>query len=134
MIESEFPDTSRLYIANPASSGEIARINPSAIQINNPETRALVVKVNFDGNVEFGPDVTPDEAARQMWEAVARYSKQHTQNTQAAAIRAAIEAAAKVCQAKHDFAVSYVAEQPNGQRLAGFIRALSVEQIMKDVG
>ena len=47
----------------------------SAVQINNPETGALVVKVNFDGTVEFGPDVTPDEAARQMWEALAGYAE-----------------------------------------------------------
>ncbi len=33
----------------------------------------FLVKIRYDGTIEYGPDYTPDAAAKILWEAIAGY-------------------------------------------------------------
>ena len=46
---------------------------PSMLQINGSHNEMLVA-IKQDGTIEYGPNYTPDEAARVFWEAIAGYS------------------------------------------------------------
>lgn len=49
---------------------------PSDLRIIDGEGR-LVVRIGADGTIEVGKDMTPDEAARAFWEAVAKLAPEY---------------------------------------------------------
>lgn len=52
----------------------------SAMEIRNTEnSNSLVVRIKFDGSVEYGEGITPDEASRRFFEATADRVKQAMQ-------------------------------------------------------
>ena len=49
----------------------------SAIEVRIPEEDKLVVHAYYDGTVEFGEGITPDQAARKFWECMGKYAPRH---------------------------------------------------------
>jgi hypothetical protein len=50
------------------------RFSPEAsIEVRDPDGK-LVVRAHYDGTVEFGEGITPDEAAREFWECMGKYA------------------------------------------------------------
>lgn len=50
---------------------ELKFIKPSSAVCVNNEYNKLIVKITYDGEVEFGEGITPSEAARQFYTLVA---------------------------------------------------------------
>lgn len=59
---------------------ELGRFTPTALEIygvprsgwdaSSIRRGPLLVRIRYDGIVEYGPDYEPDEAARRFWEAL----------------------------------------------------------------
>jgi hypothetical protein len=42
------------------------------IEVRNQQ--GFMVRISYDGKVEYGKDYTPEEAAKQFWEALVKYN------------------------------------------------------------
>lgn len=51
----------------------VAEMPPPHIVINGEDQRTPLVTIHPNGELEYGPDYTPDEAARRFWEALQHY-------------------------------------------------------------
>lgn len=49
----------------------------SAVEIRSPADSSLVVRIKYDGTVEFGAGITPDQAAAEFWKAVSGFVSTH---------------------------------------------------------
>ena len=66
-----------LYVDMPVQTATIITISAGgAITVYDPTTGNLSIRINPDGSSEIGPDYKPDVAAKQFWDALARYMPQ----------------------------------------------------------
>ncbi|MFG2638546.1 hypothetical protein ACGFX8_32960 [Streptomyces sp. NPDC048362] len=66
---TQCPHNPKLYFDGPAEGITLRPPPPPNIAINGDDGRPLVT-IHPNGQLEYGPNYTPDEAARRFWDAL----------------------------------------------------------------